>query len=103
MTAFVLADGGIEPRFERVAVLPEHVAAYALPTAPAKKDDKRSFSGIGDDPTATVQAEALPPDILAGLVRDALQAEWDDDAEADLLEREERDRAALMRWHQNLA
>ena len=53
---------------ERVAILPEHVERLQLQPAPAKATDNRSFVGIGDDPTATVQAEALAPDDLADLV-----------------------------------
>ncbi|MFF1285450.1 hypothetical protein [Streptomyces sp. NPDC058299] len=47
---------GAEVEFERVAVTPEQIAAYNLPTAPPKATDRRSFSG-----PATTQAEALPP------------------------------------------
>jgi hypothetical protein len=55
-------------RLLRVAILPEHVERFQLQPAPAKATDNRSFVGIGDDPTATVQAEALAPDDLADLV-----------------------------------
>lgn len=48
----------------RVAVTAEQVVTYNLPTAPPKTTDRRSFSG-----TAATQAEALPPDILAAIVR----------------------------------
>ena len=49
----------------RVAVMPEQVLEHGLDTAPAKATDNRSFEGIDGDPTATAQAEALPPDLLA--------------------------------------
>ena len=46
----------------RVAILPEHVARVGLQTAlPRKATDNRSFVDIGDDPDATVQAEASDP------------------------------------------
>jgi hypothetical protein len=84
--------------FERVAILPEHVARFGLQTAPKKATDNRSFEGIGADLNATVQAEALAPDDLAGLVGDALRVGWDEDAAARLQEREEDERERLQRW-----
>lgn len=69
-----------------------------MTTAPAKGGDKRSFAGIGDDPTATVQAEALTPSDLAALAEAALSAEWDEDAAARLIAREEDERERLARW-----
>jgi hypothetical protein len=53
---------------ERVAILPEQFERFQLQPAPAKATDNSSFVGIGDDPTAAVQAEALAPDDLADLV-----------------------------------
>ncbi|WP_326771013.1 hypothetical protein OG978_46210 (plasmid) [Streptomyces sp. NBC_01591] len=38
--------------FERVAVTPEQIVTYGLPTVPPNATDRRSFSG-----TATTQAE----------------------------------------------
>jgi hypothetical protein len=65
-----------------------------LPTAPAKVTDRRSFGGVGDDPTATVQAEAIPPDVLAHDLEDAIRSELDLDCLSALqqVEAEERDR-----------
>ena len=66
-------------RFEavRVAILPEHVTAYGLQTAPKKATDNRSFEGVDGDADGTVQAEALDPADLAGLVETALRRDWD--------------------------
>lgn len=74
--AFVDELGIEEVRFERVVVTPEQIDRYALPTAPAKAQDKRS-AWVGG---GTVQAEALPPDVLAAEVRQAVIAELDMDA-----------------------
>ena len=75
---------------ERVAILPEHVARFSLQTAPAKTTDGRRFEGIGDDPNATVQAEALAPDDLAALFEAALHRGWDEHASARLAERKRK-------------
>lgn len=66
---------GSKADWEQVAVLPEHIDTYGLTTAPPKKSDSR---GVFTD-TRTVQAEALPPDVLLGLLTDAVEAHWDDD------------------------
>jgi hypothetical protein len=47
------------------------IAQYSLPTAPPKEGDKRAFSGL------TCQAEALAPDVLAQILRDAIESRID--------------------------
>lgn len=53
-----------EVSFRRIAVTADQIARYQLPGAPPKAKDKRGV-WEGD----TVQAEALPPDVLAEEVR----------------------------------
>src|SRR5262245_45052967 len=43
--------------FTRLAVTPQQIGEYRLPTAPPKATDRRPFAG------ETCQAEALPPDV----------------------------------------
>ena len=66
-----------------------------LPTAPAKKTDRRSFSGIEGDPSATVQAEAIPPDLMAEIVRLAIQDRMDLKLYKDVLNNEDEQRQLL--------
>jgi len=51
--------------FERVALKAEHIERFNLPTAPPKSTDSRTKNWQGE---ATCQLEALPPDVLAGLL-----------------------------------
>ncbi|MEU4654959.1 hypothetical protein AB0G32_13605 [Streptomyces sp. NPDC023723] len=81
---------GAEVEFERVAVTSEQIATYNLPTAPPKATDRRSFSG-----TTTTQAEALPPDILASIVREAIEAHRDPAVHRRTLAREEAERRTI--------
>jgi hypothetical protein len=53
---------------------------FRLPMAPAKLTDRRAFDGVGDDPTATVEAEALTPAQLADIVETAIRAYWNEAA-----------------------
>jgi hypothetical protein len=51
--------------FERVALKVDHIERFNLPTAPPKSTDSRTKNWRGE---ATCQLEALPPDVLAGLL-----------------------------------
>ncbi len=85
-------------RFERVAVTVDQIERYQLPTAPAKARDKRS-AWVGG---GTVQAEALPPDVLADEVRQAVIAELDMEVFGEAQETEARNREAVWRVVQQL-
>jgi hypothetical protein len=92
-----LSSGGCV-RFERVVLTPEQMERYALPTAPPKKTDPRSnYQG------ETAQAEALPPDILAEEVRAAILEHIDEDVWRETVEREEQERAALVKQIKELS
>src|SRR5262249_31642723 len=83
-------DLGGEATFTRLAVTPEQVREFNLPTAPPKPTDRRAFSG------ETCQAEALAPDVLAGILRDAIEARIDRRAFERVLRRERAVRRELM-------
>ena len=94
--AFLKADRVIETQRlipERVALTAEQIAEHGLPTAPPKPTDSRSKRWKGE----TCQAEALPPDTLAGIVRDAIEAHLDLDRVDEQIERERRERTGLLR------
>ncbi len=55
--------------FERIAVLPEQIAKWNLPTRPTKKSDSRSKLFNGD----SVELDAIRPDILRGLVEEVIE------------------------------
>jgi hypothetical protein len=73
-----------------VAVTPQQIATYDLPTAPPKPTDRRAFNG------ETCQAEALAPDVLAGILRDAIEARIDRRALDRVLRRERKVRRELI-------
>jgi hypothetical protein len=75
-------DLGGEATFTRLAVTPRQIDRHNLPTAPPKPTDRRAFSG------ETCQAEALAPDVLAGILRDAIEARIDHHALDRVLHRE---------------
>jgi hypothetical protein len=92
--------------FKRAALTVEQAERLSLPTAPAKSSDKRfawTEDGVLDvraeaawvEAHGTVQAEALPPDVLAAEVRQAVEAELDMDAFAAAGETEAANREAI--------
>lgn len=84
--------------FHRIAVTPEQIVWFALPTAPAKLSDNRSFAGLNGDGTSIVQVEALNPDDLAKIVNAAIRIYWNTDIASSVKAREAKDRAKLKRW-----
>jgi hypothetical protein len=79
------------PTVIRLAVTGDQVARYGLETAPQKRTDRRS-----DHMTETVQAEALSPDQLTGLVRAALEDAVDLQVLETVRRRSERERQQLQ-------
>lgn len=80
----VNAFAGNDIRFTRIAVTPEQIDRWDLPTAPPKKTDRRRF-----DDSITVQAEAIPPDVLVQLVDDEITARIDFEVYSGVLAEEE--------------
>ena len=75
--------------FARVALLPEHIERFKLPTEPPKKTDSRTKNWQGRE---ACQLEALPPDVLAGLLDATIKthinlAVYEQDLEAEAEER----------------
>lgn len=89
--AFIGEFGG-DAEFVRLAVTPDHIARHGLPTAPPKTTDRRNFTG------ETVQAEALPPDVLATILQDAIGLCLDMDVYRQAVEIEQEERRALVAW-----
>lgn len=100
-------DGPVEiVAFKRAVLTVEQAKRLNLPTAPPKATDKRfawTEDGILDvrgeaawvEEHGTVQAEALPPDVLAAEVRQAVETELDMDAFAAAGEVEATNREAI--------
>jgi hypothetical protein len=84
------ADLGGVVRFSRLAVIPDQIATLSLPTAPAKPTDRRAFAG------ETCQAEAIPPDVLARILRDGIEERVDHEALAAVEDQERQAQRFLV-------
>ena len=90
VAAFADALGG-EVTFLRLAVTPDQIRTYRLPTAPPKPTDKRAFAG------QTCQAEAFAPDVLATILREAIESRIDLPTYEKVIAREKLERARLVK------
>jgi hypothetical protein len=86
----VLEPSG-ELEFRRIVVTPEQIDRFELPTAPQKVTDRR-----GEEMDETVQAEALPPDVLADEIREACEAVYDHEVAAEVEARGDDARAEII-------
>lgn len=81
LQAFIDYYGG-DVSLERIAVTPEQVAEFNLPTAPPKTTDRRSFTGL------TTQCEAIHPKNLREIVVSAVEQYIDFNIHEDTLDEE---------------
>lgn len=78
--------------FERVAVTPEQIREWNLPTRPTKKTDTRA-KGFGE---ISVELDAVEPQRLRDLVREAIERHLDPDTYDALLKEEAAEKAKLL-------
>ncbi len=87
---------GFAPRadvvFERLAVTPEQIDEYALPTRPTKRSDSRAGLFIGE----SVEVDAIPPTVLRQLVEGAIVQHIDPQAYRLTMAVEQSERDVLL-------
>jgi hypothetical protein len=85
-------DPEVDLDFRRLAITPQQISRYDLPTKPRKATDKRALHV-----EHTVEAEAMPAHILRELLRAEVEALLPDDALAVTKVTEQSERAQLLR------
>lgn len=81
-----------EIHFERVAVLPDQIEAWGLPTRPTKRMDSRSKTFEGE----SVEVDAIPPNLLRQLVQVCISRHVDSHALTVLAAAERSERELLF-------
>jgi len=84
-----LRDFGAEFHFERAAVTRQQIDEFGLQTRPAKRSDPRA-RGFGHE---AVELDAMPPDLLRGLVEHCIHQhiDWDSLERLERIEHAERE------------
>lgn len=67
----------VEVLVERLAVNRPQIDEHALPTRPTKQTDSRARAFMREHGTGSVELDALPPDVLRGLVRESIERHMD--------------------------
>jgi hypothetical protein len=80
-----------EFQFERVAVTPEQIALWSLPTRPTKRTDTRSLGFEG----GSVELDSIPLYRLRELARDCIERHVDAQVIADIRRTEDQERREL--------
>lgn len=80
--------------YERVAVTPQHIQEYNLPTRPTKKTDSRAKNFNGE----SVEIEAIPAAELRNMCRQVIEQHIDEDYLNELLHAESYERELLQRY-----
>ena len=80
--------------FERIAVTPEQIEAWNLPTRPTKASDSRA-KGFGS--AISVELDAIAPDLLRAIVQEAIEDHLPAEQFAVLKAAEESERELITR------
>ncbi len=91
----LLTRENIEIEVVKLAITEDQVAQYNPPPNPAKRSDSRAEGFIARFGEFSYEADALPPDVLAAVVNDAIEAQIDPDLWAEVIEQEEVDKELL--------
>ena len=89
---------GSEIHVKRLAVDREQIERWSLPTRPTKSSDTRARKFRQLHGTESVELDAIPPDRLRALVREAIDAHMEPWRleQFRMVEREERDKLRQM-------
>lgn len=93
---------GVEVDVRKLALTMDQVQQYNPPPNPAKQTDSRFNGYEAKFGNQSWEVDALPPPVLAQLVRDAIEAQRDDDAYQDILDREAEDKERLRKALESL-
>ncbi len=98
-----LRHHGANVTVKRQALRPSHIRLWGLPTRPSKASDSRHAAFVAQHGDASVELDALPPNVLTDLVRRSIWDMIDDDAweraeEAEALERQTLASLTAIPW-----
>ena len=97
-----LAMFGVNVEVEKLALTMEQIQQYAPPPNPAKTTDSRFAKYAEEFGSESWEVDALPPDVLDALIRDAFDGIVDTTAMEEIKAQEEEDKRLLKEAVANL-
>jgi hypothetical protein len=91
-----LTEFGADVEVEKIALTIDQVEEYGPPPNPAKTGDTRAEAYIEKYGDSSWEVDALPPDVLQGLIRARLEEIVDKSKMDAVIEEEEQDKALLL-------
>ncbi len=88
---------GIDVDVQKIALTTEQVKQYRPPPNPAKVTDSRAAAYIAKHGRSSWEVDALPPNVLAALVRAAFDSVLDREKMGAVIVQEEKDKARLTK------
>jgi hypothetical protein len=82
---------------EKIALTMDQVKQYNPPPNPAKMTDSRAPGYVAKHGDESWEVDALPPEVLSELITDRLTELFDAEIAQPILDREEKDKAALIK------
>jgi hypothetical protein len=89
---------GVPVRVERVALTREQIDERRLPPQPAKSSDSRYEDFVEEHGDIAVELDALPPEDLRQMVRDAVGEYFDEETRREVLHEQARHRRRIRGW-----
>lgn len=83
---------GVDVEVDRVALTRAQIDEHELPPQPAKSSDSRYEDFVEEHGDIAVELDALPPEELREMVRDAVSEHFDEDAHQETLYKQKHDR-----------
>ena len=90
-----LLTRGCEIEVVKIAITEAQITQYNPPPNPAKMTDSRAAKYVEKFGVSSYEADALPPNVLAAVVREAIEAEIDDPLWEESVDRENEDKDLL--------
>ncbi len=88
---------GARVNVKKLALTMEQVEEHEPPPNPAKLSDSRAANYVAQHGSSSWEVDALPPDVLSRLILDAIKNLVDQDMVDEVIERENKDKAALKK------
>lgn len=97
-----LVTFGAPVNVRKIALTMAQVEEYNPPPNPAKMSDSRAQAYVDQHGAESWEVDALPPNVLEDLIREAIEDLFDADLMDEIKDQEEKDKEALLKSAKNI-